>query len=138
MSAETLISFLLGIPVGVISGLYSGLIVARYQRFADLRSQVLRVIREIDFIDEASRINFPRRKDVPELILTASDFLFLKHRRAGENTLRLASEITEALNLASKGKMEYEVFQVRYSAWQHAGRSLSPSPSRLLRLWSGL
>lgn len=138
MNAETLISLLLGIPIGVISGLYSGLIVARYQRFADLRSQVLRVIREIDFIKEESRIAFPKRKDVPELFLVASDFLFLKHRRAGESTLKLASEINEALYLASNGNIDYEVFQARYSAWQDAGRSLGPSPIRLLRLWSGL
>jgi hypothetical protein len=138
MSTETLISILLGIPIGVISGLYSGLIVARYQRFADLRLQVLRVIREIEFTKEESRIDFPRRKGVPELVIVASDFLFLKHRRAGESTLQLASEIEEALYLASKGKIGYEVFHARYSGWQDAGRSLGPNPIPLLRLWSGL
>lgn len=138
MSSESLIALLLGVPVGIISGLYSGLIVARYQRFSDLRSQVLRIIREIDFIKENSRIDFPKRKDVPELTLIASDFFFLRHVRAGESTLRLQKEISEALYLASRGKISYETFESQYASWQDSGRRLRPNPIWLLRFWAGL
>jgi|ERR1039457_1700953 hypothetical protein len=133
-----ILSLILSLPVGVISGLYSGLIVARYQRFSDLRTRVLRIIREIDFIQEGSKFVFPRRKEVSELFFIASDFFFLSHERAGEETLRLEAEITETLRKASRGGIDFEAFNSIYLSWQERGRHLGPSLVWILRLWGGL
>jgi hypothetical protein len=138
MSRENLIALILSVPVGIISGLYSGLLVARYQRFSDLRSQVLRIIREIDFVDQNSQINLPRRREVPELSLIAGDFIFLQHAKAGKRTLCLQKEISEALYLASIGKLDYQAFEKQHSCWQDAARRLRPNPICLLRFWAGL
>jgi hypothetical protein len=128
MSRETLIGLILGVPVEIISGLYSGLIVARYQRFADLRSQVLRIIREIDFVVETSHVKLLRRKDVPELSLIASDFVVLRHSKATKKTLCLQKEISETLYLASMGKVSYESLEKHYASWQDHARKLRPNP----------
>jgi hypothetical protein len=138
MSCENLIALIFSVPVGILSGLYSGLIVARYQRFSDLRSQVLRIIREIDFVDENGQINLPRRKDVPELSLIAGDFMFLRHAKAGKRTLCLQKEISEALYLASLGKVNYETLEKQHASWQDDARRLRPNPICLLRFWAGL
>ncbi|WP_243385032.1 hypothetical protein [Geothrix alkalitolerans] len=138
MSAETLINLVVGISTGVATGLYSALIVARYQRFADLRAQLLKIIREIDTIHEGPHIIFPRRKEIPEFSSVACDFLFLQHRQAGDMTLRLSSEITTAMYLASNRKMDYESFSKSYSDWQDTCRNLAPSKKQLFQFWSGL
>ena len=138
MNNDAWVSLVMSIPVGILSGLYAGLIVARYQRFSDLRSKVLRIIREIDFVDEIERIAFPKRTELVELTLVASDFFFLKHERAGDETLRLQSEISESLRLGSQGELDYATFDRRYSDWQKRGRRLSPNLFWILRLWGGL
>jgi hypothetical protein len=72
MSLDSILSLLLGIPIGLVSGLYTGLIVTRYARFAELRNEVLRIIRSIDFMREESRINITNDQDVPKFVLIAS------------------------------------------------------------------
>lgn len=138
MSQEGWIALLMGVPVGIISGLYSGLIVARYQRFSELRARLLRIIREIDFIGDEKRITFPARKDVPELTPIASDFFFLQHTDAGEQTLRLQTAIKEAIYLGSLGRIDSELFGEKFLEWQEGGRRLKPNVLQLLRLWGGL
>jgi hypothetical protein len=139
MSRETWTSLILGLilsfPVGVISGLYSGLIVAQYQRFADLRAQALQIIREIDFIEEGPKIIFPRRKDVPEFTTISSYLRFLGHSHAADQVLRLQSEIADVIYHASHGRMTFEPFSKCYVEWQKKGRSLKPSV--LWILWPG-
>ncbi len=138
MTHEGLVSLILSIPLGIISGLYAGLIVARYQRFSDLRSRVLWLIREIDFMQEGSRMTFPKRKETPELLLISSDFRFLRHTQAADESLQLLKEIDESIYGASKGTLDYETFERRYSEWQDRGRNLGPNLFWILRLWGGL
>lgn len=84
MSPETVISLLLGIPIGLVSGLYTGLIVTRYARFAELRNETLRIIRTIDFMQDGSKVDVSNDQGVPKLVLISSDLIFLGHRMAGE------------------------------------------------------
>ena len=138
MSIETLISVLVGISTGIITGLYTALIVARYQRFADLRGQVLRIIREIDFVHEGARVLFPRRKEVSDFSTIASDLLFLQHSEAADKLLKLSIEINETISYAINGSITIDSLTARFSSWQDTGRSLAPSKRQLFRLWSGL
>lgn len=81
MSSDSVISLLLGIPLSIITGLYSGVILSRYVRFAELRNEVLRIVRAIDFIQEPGRVLISNDQDVAKLVLIAGDLYFLKHRR---------------------------------------------------------
>jgi hypothetical protein len=101
MSNDSIISLFLGIPIGIISGLYTGIIVTRYARFAELRNEALRIIRSIDFMQESSFIQINNDHDVSRLILISSDMVFLRHSKAGELVNQLSKEI-QSTNIAAR------------------------------------
>jgi hypothetical protein len=138
MSNESIISLLIGIPLGVISGVFSGLLVARYQRFAELRFQSKKIVLEIDFIWEGDRMNFPGRSTASDFSPIVSDLLFLKHRRAAGVLLRLYSEVASSIQGAQAGSIGYEEFERLYISWQQSIRAMSPNLFQLVRLWGGL
>jgi hypothetical protein len=138
MSKETILSLLLSIPIGIISGLYAGIIVARYQRFADLRLQAKKLILEIDFIWEDPRMFFPRRKETPEFSTISSDFFFLGHKSAGTKVLEVWQDIQRNITNASAGRVNSESFNEKYINWQNEIRALSPEMLPILRIWGGL
>jgi hypothetical protein len=138
MSKETIISLLLSIPLGIISGLYAGVVVARYQRFADLRLQAKKVILEIDWIWKEDRMVFPRRTNVREFSTIASDLLFLGHKSAGTNVLEIQHSVTRTISEASDGRVNFEEFSESYGNWQYRIRSLAPQTFPILKIWGGL
>ncbi len=138
LTCESWILLFSSVPVGIISGLYAGLIVVRYQRFSELRTKVLHIIREIEANKDGSTVILTRRTDVPELSSISSDFAFLKHHGAWTKTRQLQSEISETLYLVSKHSVDYETFENRCDNWQIRGRKLKPNLLRILRLWGGL
>lgn len=138
MSQETILSLLLSIPIGIIGGLYAGIIVARYQRFADLRLQAKKIVLEIDFIWEETKTVFPRRKETPELQAIATDLFFLQHKSAGNSVLELSQSIHTSITDVELGRMNSKTFADRYQSWQHQMRSLAPSTWQILRIWGGL
>jgi hypothetical protein len=138
MVIKSIIIWLINLSVGVVTGLYSGLVVARYQRFSDLRSQAKKTILEIDYIHENGRMIFPRRSEVPEFTQIASELLYLKHRKAASRLLNLQSEIYSSIQDAGMGRISYDNFQSQYLEWQRAISAISPNPFQLLRLFSGL
>ncbi|MCP5135224.1 MAG: hypothetical protein H6981_00270 [Gammaproteobacteria bacterium] len=138
MSKETILSLLLSVPIGIISGLYAGVIVARYQRFADLRLQAKKIILEIDFIWEDTKMVFPRRKEIPEFSTISSDLFFLGHKSAGTKVLEVCQDIQRSIMEASAGRVNSESFNQKYISWQREIRSLSPEMLPILRIWGGL
>lgn len=136
---ETLLGVLLGIPPGIIGGIYAGLIVARYQRFADLRSEILRIIRAIDFImDQDDQVQIKTNKDIADLLYIAGDFAFLRHKNAYMITATLSNEISDSNYQAKSGMLGYDKYSEKHKKWQQQARSISPNPFVLLWLWSGL
>lgn len=99
MSSESIASLLLGF----VLGLYGGVVIARYSRFAELRNEVLRVIRSIDFIQEQNGVVITNVDDVPKLMLVVSDLLFLKHRKAADVVSAIRSDIDE-ISIHSKSR----------------------------------
>jgi hypothetical protein len=138
MSKETIISLVLSIPLGIISGLYAGVVVARYQRFADLRLQAKKIILEIDWIWEEDKMVFPHRTNVREFSTIASDLLFLGHKAAGTNVLEIQDSVTRTISEARVGSISFEEFSDSYGSWQHRIRSLAPQMFPILKIWGGL
>ena len=138
MTKETILSLLLSIPIGIISDLYAGIIVARYQRFADLRLHSKKLILEIDFIGEDTKMVFPRRKEIIEFSTIASDLLFLGHKSAAIKVLEISQDIQRNIAEASAGLVNVEFFNKKYGGWQYQIRSLSPEMIPILRIWGGL
>jgi len=138
MSPESIISIIVSVPIGLISGLYAGLVVARYQRFSDLRFQAKRIVLELGCSVENDHMIFPKRSDTPEFYAIASDLLFLKHRKAAEVLLRLNSQIYETIQHAKMGRINFGTYQDHLLSWQLSINAISPNPLQLLRLWAGL
>ena len=132
---ETVINLLLGIPIGLVSGLYTGLIITRYTRFAELRNEAMRIIRAIDFVQNDSRINLSNDHDVSKLVLIGSDLLFLGHRKAGEATMKLSTEILSINYAARHEKIDMDEYSKHFSRWQDLGRELPSSKKVLWSLW---
>ena len=138
MSNDTIFSLYLSIPIGLISGLYAGLVIARYQRFADLRLQAKKIILEIDYISEGTKMLFPHRQDTREFHIIASDLLFLGHTSAGIKMLEISQEIQQSISEAKSGTIDFKKFDEKYLSWQQSIRSLSPKMLQIMRLWGGL
>ncbi|MCX7069355.1 MAG: hypothetical protein NTW85_16935 [Methylococcales bacterium] len=135
---EIITNLVFSIPPGIVSGLYAGIVVARYQRFADLRLQAKKLILEIEFINHGNKIIFPKRKGIPEFDIIVSDLLFLRHKKAAETILQLSVDIRSAITRAEAGQIDINSFNNDYLSWQVSIRSISPSPLQVLRLWGGL
>lgn len=93
-------SIFIGILTGIISGAYTGLILSKYVLFTSLRRETLRIVRRINYIDGEGYSNY---ESLSELILISSDFLTLKHKRAGEDVMAIFNELNlEVLNSNKK------------------------------------
>lgn len=138
MSIESLISLLLGVPIGLISGLYTGLIVARYSRFAELRNETLRIIRRIEFMEEGPSVHITNDEELPKLHLIAGDLLFLGHKKAGEYVLELSGEMRKANHAARNGALDYATYSKTYERWQAKARALPGGKKVLLSFWGRL
>ena len=138
MSADSIISLLLSVPIGIISGFYSGLIVTRYARFAELRNETLRIIRGIDFVDEGRQIQISNDGDVSKLVLVASDLFFLNHMKAGEKVGELSKAISNTNYDARAGRVGIEEYSDRYGQWQAAARSLPANKTVVWSFWAKL
>ncbi len=138
MQSDTIISLILALPIGVITGLYSGLIVSRYIRFSDLRNELLRIIRSIDFVQEEKHIYIFNDQDIVKIPLIASDLFFLQHKKAGEIVCDLRKAIDQTKILAIAGEMDISMYEEAYSQWQKMANKLPPNRLVLFSLWSNL
>ena len=142
MSHETILSIVIGafisVPIGIIGGLYAGLLVARYQRFADLRLKARRVVQELGFIQEGNRIEIRGPRETPELGFIASELLFLQHREAAEVLLKLGPEIYSTLMDAEMNRITLADLYEKYDDWQDATIGISPNRWQILKIWAGL
>jgi hypothetical protein len=125
---------LLGLAVGVISGLYSGLVVTRMARFDALKNEMKRLILAIDFIGDEREVHFRVRKDMGDFSSIASDFGYLGHSKAANIALRLSSEIFSAVGV---NRQTVEEIDTQYRDWQKRCRELRPNMKVIYspRLW---
>ena len=138
MSTESILSLLIGFVLGLFSGIYAGFVIARAQKFADLRSQAKRVILEIDFISTGNSIEFPKRKVGSDLSLIASEMFSYGHKKAGEILFGMNSEVNQSIHLASNGQIPIEKFNDQYLDWQHRINVLSSNKRKICSPWPGL
>lgn len=138
MSYETIISFFLGIPIGLVSGLYTGLIVTRYARFAELRNETLRIIRSIDYMETETSVIVSNDENVSNLLNVASDLLFLRHQKAGEQVSQLLKDISSTTRDAQVGRVNVVEYGCQHSIWQKVARELPPNKFVLWALWGNL
>ena len=138
MSEDSTISLILGIPIGLISGIYTGIIVSRLVRFAELRNETLRIIRGINFIERPPVIEVSNENETSKLILISGDMYFLKHSKAGDILHSLSIEISRTNYEAKAGKTTLTEYSKHYEEWQIKARNLSPNKWVIFRLWGSI
>jgi hypothetical protein len=120
-------SLLLSLPLGVLSGGYSSLVVTKYARFSELRREALRAIRSIDFIGSGEHVEVSKTERLSDLPLIASDLFALGHRTAGETINSLFDVILGSNLLATAGKISAPEYGKQYLSWQVQARSIGPN-----------
>lgn len=140
MSSENMYILLLSLtsslPIGVIAGLYSGLIITRYSRFTSLRSEAIRIVRTIDHMAGNNNLDLTRTEELPKLFLIVSDLLSLKHRKAAGTLSTLNAAIMESNALAERGQIKSDEYDQRYLHWQKMIREMSPNKAIIFSIKS--
>lgn len=135
---QALLQLFLDVPVGILGGLYSGMIVSRYARFAELRNEVLRIVRSINYIQESSAVVISDDEDVSKLVLVSSDLFFLKHKKAAERVNLISSKIAESSYAARLGRVDSEEYGKLVTDCQYLARTLPPNKRVLWSLWGNI
>lgn len=129
---SVLLSIPIGVCTGLISGLYGGIVVARYSAFDSLKKEALRVVRTIDYFSEGSGIRVSNHHDIVQLPLIASELLGDGHRETGRVVLDAFSRLNEIVESARHGKIGYSEFSDIMRDLQVNLRCAKPSWLRLL------
>ncbi|WP_312400739.1 hypothetical protein [Stenotrophomonas indicatrix] len=127
MSNESLFALLLSLPIGVVSGLYSSLIVTKYARFSELRREALRIIRSINFVGDNEGAQIIEPDNLDALALIASDLIGLGHDAAGKEANRIYDVILSSNAAALAGAISAKRYLHLHASWQQQVRCLGPN-----------
>lgn len=95
--------------LGVVSGLYSGVIVSRINRFSSLKSEVLNSFNNIDYLAFDDREKYLLNSSIKKIRQIANDFFRFGHFEAGEITLYAASELDKKLQILINGEVDEDL-----------------------------
>ncbi|CDU05636.1 conserved hypothetical protein [Vibrio coralliirubri] len=125
--------FFLNIVLSILSGIYAGLVVARFVKFEEIRSQVKKAIHEIDYMNEGVNGEYViiNQEDCGDLSLYYSDLLYLRHTSAAEIVGNLITAINHTKHTGHQSTGDVSDFHVR---WQGLVRKMSPNIWVLLSL----
>jgi hypothetical protein len=110
---------------GAVAGYYVGLLMAKHAKFNSLKHEALRCIRRIDYLPQGHGSALREVNWVKELPQIASELFHLKHRRAGEDLMAIA---TRASQLANGGHATAPIgaVQAQVEDWQRRVRQMRP------------
>lgn len=127
--SETLLGLILGlccsIPLGFYLSLYSGLIVARWAHFEDLRYQLIRILQCIDWPPDTNTFRLTGGYRLFDITLIAGDLFALGHSKGGDTVLRIEHLISTELNRVSPF-LEGETKDREFSRWLRLARTMRP------------
>lgn len=89
---------------GILTGLYSGAIVSRINRFSSLKSELLSVLNDIEYISGDEREKNLCSKSVKSIRQVGSDFFRFGHLKAGVVAFDVAKEINDKFYLYIQNK----------------------------------
>ncbi|NYZ62569.1 hypothetical protein [Luteimonas deserti] len=127
MTKDSLFALLLSLPIGIVSGLYSSLVVTKYARFSELRREALRIIRSIDYIGDETHMTIREPRSLSSLALIASDLYGLGHRPAGDKVKSLYDIILGANRSVVSGAMVTHTYMAQHADWQRQVREIGPN-----------
>lgn len=125
--------FLLNISLSVLSGIYAGLVVARFVKFEEIRTKIKKIIHDIDFMNDGPNEEYVliEHGESGELLLHISELLYLKHKGAADTVSNLMSAIESTKTNPHQYTGDINDF---YPKWQEIVRKLRPNIWVLLNL----
>lgn len=119
------IEILINLGIGLVAGIYAGLIVARLSKFEELKNEAKRIVWGIDFMSvNNSSTEMIKRSDTAKLLAISGELYFLKHRKAGDSINNLSSAIDGAFRKSPSHSNDIDVY---YRTWQKIIRELRPN-----------
>lgn len=120
-----LIEILINLGIGLVAGIYAGLIVARLSKFEELKNEAKRIVWGIDFMSvNNSSPELIKRSDTAKFLAISGELYFLKHRKAGDSINNLSSAIDGVFRKPPNHSNDVDVY---YSTWQKIIRELRPN-----------
>lgn len=113
---------------GAVAGYYSGLLMSKQAKFNSLKHEALRCVRSINYIGDDQRTDLEGYERVNDLHLIASELLHLRHRRAGENMLKIAREAETMVASCKLSNVSVNDVMSSLDQWQERTRALRPGP----------
>lgn len=124
---NVLIGLVTGLFAGLVTGLYSGLIVSRIARFNSLRSEGLRTINSIEYMEESNGHIIVDRKQFSSLTLIASELLHFGHTSAGMILAERNQKIADVLWSAEQGTLKFADLESELKTSYKTVRGLAPT-----------
>jgi len=115
-----LIEIVINLGVGLIAGIYAGVVVARVSKLEELKNEAKRIVWGIDFVSvNNSAPELIKRSDTSKFLDISSEMYFLKHKQAGNGINGLSKAIESVLREAPEHSNDIDIY---YSTWQRVIR----------------
>ena len=134
-STDKLYELIVNVLSGLLGGLYTGLVVTRYVRISELRNEAIRIVQQIEYMDEPGRgfqVNDPSSNS---LIYISSDLYRLGHQAGGDSIGKVMKEISEYNYGAKAGRVSCHQYDNQMKKWQAIIRTLPAARRVLWRPW---
>lgn len=128
---DIFLSLLIGVLSGVISGIYTGIICSKYAAIEEIKREVLRVIRRVEYAN-GKYIRGHHPKDIEAIFLASSDLLGMGQTEAGKVIRTIYNKMREEFYQNHSGK---PLTPDLIDNFQPEVRLLKISKIRLLKFW---
>ncbi|WP_313204259.1 hypothetical protein [Stenotrophomonas sp.] len=119
---------------GTIAGYYSGLLMAKVNKFNSLKFEALRVVRSINYLGDSKNTSVTRSEKTQDLHLIASELLMFKHQKSGMKVMAISNDVLDTLAACEFAPYDVALFEKQIAKWQLTLRGIKPS-ARLLLPW---
>ena len=128
---DIFLSLLTGVVSGVISGIYTGIISSKYAAIEEIKREVLRVIRRVEYANE-KYIRGHQPKDLEPIFLASSELLGMGQTNAGKEIRLIYNQMREEFE---KNNREGCFTPDLIDSFQKNVRLLKVNKLKLLKVW---
>lgn len=123
----------LDILIGLLTGLYSGLIASKYLRYVTLRNQALQAVRQVEQLHghHESHVVLARRRDLKQLKHIAQEL----HHIGYEGAAQQVDDVQALLLHAHEQGHAAEDLEAKLDAWLESMRRHHPALLPTLQAW---
>jgi len=100
---DIFLSLLIGVLSGVISGVYTGIICSKYAAIEEIKREVLRVIRRVEYVN-GRYIRGHQPKDIEPIFLASSELLGMGQTEAGKVMRTIYNKMREEFHQNDCGR----------------------------------